>query len=113
MRIKTTTSLIIVGIVFVTAIAFAIQNKGAPEITLDGGSRGKVFFPHHRHQNNLEECNICHNIFPQNLGAITELKRQGKLEKKRVMNHCRGCHRNLSKKGIKAGPISCNKCHEK
>ena len=113
MRLKTTASLIIFGIVFVTAIAVAVQNEGAPEIMVDGGSKGEVFFPHHRHQNNLGDCNICHNIFPKTPGVIKDLKSQGKLEKKQVMNHCRGCHRNLANKGLKAGPTACNNCHAK
>ena len=66
-----------------------------------------------RHQTTLGDCNICHNIFPQKLGVIKDLKNQGRLAKKRVMDHCRGCHRNRVKQGQKAGPTSCRKCHSK
>lgn len=113
LKLKTAALLIIFGILCATAVAVAVQNKGAPEILLDAGSKGKVFFPHHEHQNNLVDCTICHSMFPQKPGIIVDFIRQGKLEKKQVMNHCRGCHRNLSQRGEKAGPTSCNKCHVK
>ena len=94
--------------------AAAIENKGAEQITLDGGSRGVVPFPHFRHQNALADCNACHNLFPQQQGAIVRLKHEGKLVGKQVMNkHCIKCHRAEKKAGKKAGPLSCSKCHQK
>ena len=88
------------------------QNKGAMDIEMEGGTRGKVPFPHHRHQENLGDCKICHSIFPQKLGSIEELKAQGKLEKKYVMNKlCTKCHKETRKAGRETGPLTCSKCH--
>ena len=61
-----------------------VENKGAAEITLPGGKRGPVPFPHHQHQNKLVDCKICHALYPQKSGIIEELKTQGKLKKKPV-----------------------------
>ena len=113
MKSKTILLLVIFGIVFSVAMAAEVQTRGAPNITLDGGSKGMIHFPHRNHQNNLGDCKICHSIFPQKLGIIKKLKAEGKLKKKRVMNNCRGCHRKLVKQGKKAGPTSCRKCHSK
>jgi len=111
--------------IFLTALVFLMligissamvtsdQNKGAPEIRLDAGGKGPVDFPHQRHQQTLGDCNICHNIFPQTLGIIKDLKDQGKLKEKQVMNHCRECHRSMADTGKKTGPTSCQKCHQK
>ena len=109
--------IVILCVVFVlfnaVVIVAGIEKKGSEQITLDGGQRGVVVFPHRQHQTTLGDCNICHNIFPQRPGVIKDLKDQGKLAKKRVMNHCIGCHRNRVKQGQKAGPTSCLKCHKK
>lgn len=90
-----------------------VVKKGPEKITIDGGRKGVIHFPHRTHQNTLGDCRICHDIFPQKLGVIKTLKEQGKLEKKRVMNNCRGCHLKLTKQGKKAGPTTCRKCHSK
>lgn len=90
------------------------QNKGPVNIEIDGGTRGKVPFPHRRHQENLEDCKICHSIFPQKPGSIEDLKAQGKLEKKYVMNKlCTKCHKEMKIAGRKTGPLTCSKCHIK
>ena len=94
-------------------IAAEITEKGPTEIVLDAGTKGSVDFPHQKHQKTLGNCKICHDIFPQKLGIIKTLKDEGKLEKKQVMNNCRGCHSNLAKEGKKAGPTACTKCHSK
>ena len=94
--------------------AAALENKGAAEITLDGGERGVVPFPHHRHQNKLGDCNICHAFFPQEQGAIVRLKKAGKLAPKQIMNkHCIKCHKAEKKAGHEAGPVTCSKCHQR
>ena len=86
---------IIIVVCFVFAVLSAgvtvagITEKGSAEITLDGGRKGTVDFPHQKHQNTLGDCKICHDIFPQKLGVIKALKDEGKLEKKQVMNNCR------------------------
>ena len=94
--------------------AAPVENKGAAEIKIPGGTRGSVLFPHHRHQNKLVDCNICHSVFPQKAGGIQELKSQGKLKKKQVMNKlCTKCHKEKKREGIKTGPTTCTKCHIK
>ena len=113
MRSKTIVLLIISVIIFSVALAAEVQNKGVSDITLDGGGKGNINFPHRSHQDTLGDCNICHDIFPQKQGIIQDLKAQEKLKKKQVMNHCRGCHRNMAEAGKKAGPTSCKKCHVK
>ena len=91
-----------------------VENKGAAEITLPGGTRGPVPFPHHQHQNNLVDCKICHSLYPQKAGIIEELKAAGTLKKKQVMNkQCTKCHKQKKKEGLKAGPTTCAKCHIK
>ncbi|MGD8990321.1 MAG: cytochrome c3 family protein [Desulfobacterales bacterium] len=90
------------------------ENKGAAEITLPGGSRGPVPFPHHQHQDKLVDCNICHSLYPQKAGIIEELKAAGTLKKKQVMNkQCTKCHKQKKTEGLKAGPTTCVKCHIK
>lgn len=94
--------------------AIAMENKGAETISLDGGSRGLVPFPHHRHQSVLGDCQVCHVLFPQEVGGITRLKKEGALVKKQVMNkHCIKCHKAQKKMGNPSGPSTCSKCHVK
>jgi hypothetical protein len=89
-------------------------NRGAPEIVLEGGTSGPVAFPHLRHQEKLTDCNICHAAFPQKAGAIEDLKAQGKLTKKQIMNdQCTKCHRDKKQAGEKSGPTTCTSCHVK
>jgi cytochrome c553 len=90
------------------------QNAGAAEIILEGGTSGKVTFPHQRHQEKLTDCTICHAAFPQKTGAIEELKAQGKLAKKQIMNElCTQCHKEKQRAGEKSGPTTCTTCHVK
>ena len=108
--------LLLVGVFFVgVAAVFAqTQNTGAVEIVLDGGTSGNVTFPHQRHQAKLADCTICHSAFPQKAGAIEELKAQGKLAKKQIMNEqCTKCHKEKKQAGEKAGPTTCTTCHVK
>jgi len=96
------------------AAAGSSQDRGAPEIILEGGTSGKVAFPHQRHQEKLTDCNICHAAFPQKAGAIEELKAQGRLAKKQIMNeHCTKCHKEKKQAGVPAGPTTCTTCHVK
>jgi len=89
-------------------------NRGAAEIVLEGGTSGPVAFPHLRHQEKLTDCNICHAAFPQKAGAIEDLKAQGKLAKKQIMNdQCTKCHRDKKQAGEKSGPTTCTSCHVK
>ena len=117
MKIKLIVVLVSVAalIAFATiASTMASQNKGAAKMDLDGGTRGNVPFPHHQHQENLGDCNICHSVFPQKAGSIAELKAAGKLAKKHVMNKlCTKCHKEKQKNGQKAGPTTCKQFHIK
>ena len=94
--------------------AATVENKGPAQITLQGGERGLVIFPHHRHQNKLGDCKICHTLFPQEPDAIARLKKEGKLVPKQVMNKlCIKCHKAEKRAGHKAGPVTCSKCHHR
>jgi hypothetical protein len=94
--------------------AAAAPDGGAAEIVLDGGDSGAVAFPHRRHQAALADCNLCHSAFPQKPGAIEELKGQGLLKKKQIMNtQCTRCHKERKAAGENAGPTTCTTCHVK
>jgi hypothetical protein len=118
MKIRIFLLLVAVTLVF-AAVSIAlsgapVENKGAAEITLPGGTRGPVPFPHHQHQSNLVDCQICHSLYPQKAGIIEELKAAGTLKKKHVMNkQCTKCHKQKKKEGLKSGPTTCAKCHIK
>ena len=106
--------LVIAGMVLIGAISFAQLNKGAENMELFGGKKGKVPFPHQKHQEQLKDCKICHDVFEQSAGSIEKLKAEGKLKKKQVMNKkCIKCHREKKNAGEKTGPTSCSKCHQK
>jgi hypothetical protein len=95
-------------------MAMAAEKKGAEQIDIDGGTRGKVPFPHHAHQNRLKDCSICHSVFPQESDALRKLKTSGALAPKQVMNkQCINCHRAEKKAGNESGPTTCSKCHLK
>jgi hypothetical protein len=92
----------------------AVEDKGAAQLVLEGGATGNVPFPHHRHQAVLTDCNVCHEVFDRQNGAIEKLKAAGKLEPKEVMNKlCTSCHKEKRLKGEKTGPVTCRKCHVK
>ena len=57
-----------------TAGSMASQNKGAENIKMEGGKRGNVPFPHWQHQAKLNDCQVCHTVFPQEAGSIEALK---------------------------------------
>ncbi len=98
------------------AYAYAIQtaNKGAEQIELYGGKSGPVPFPHLVHQDVIEDCKVCHELFPQKIGAIEKLKASGELQKKQIMNkHCTKCHKKMKTEGQKTGPTTCKSCHIK
>lgn len=89
-------------------------NKGAEIILINGGKARDIHFPHRRHQDSLSDCKICHDLFPAEAGSITELKAQGKLKKKQVMeDHCIACHKKRKAVGQSTGPTSCARCHRK
>ena len=94
--------------------AWTSENRGAPDILLEGGSRGNVPFAHRRHQDALEDCMVCHAVFAQERGSIEMLKSQGKLSGKVVMNQqCIKCHRARKDAAQTSGPVTCSECHER
>ncbi len=98
----------------IAAAAFAIDNKGAENIEIYGGSKGDISFPHHVHQDRLKDCNTCHSVFPQEADAIKKLKDSNQLKKKQVMKkQCIKCHKDQKKAGNPTGPTTCSKCHVK
>ncbi|OQX17056.1 MAG: cytochrome C [Desulfobacteraceae bacterium IS3] len=107
--------LAMIGMLLTAVIAIAAeQSKGAKDMELSGGDKGKVAFPHQKHQEVLGDCKICHDVFPQEPGSIEKLKAAGKLEKKQVMNkQCVKCHKEKENAGVKTGPTACSKCHQK
>jgi len=108
---------VIGGILISTVIMGAgvlAENKGAEIIFLNGGKMRDVHFPHHRHQNALGDCKVCHDLFPARAGSIAELKKQGKLKRKQVMEeHCIACHKKKKAAGDRTGPTSCARCHRR
>ncbi|MCF8068869.1 MAG: cytochrome c family protein [Desulfobacterales bacterium] len=106
-------TVVICSVMLIAAFALAenVQNNGESMMTINGGSRGEVPFPHEKHQQVLGDCNHCHNIFPQEAGAIEKLNADGTLSSKQVMNQCKGCHKTLKDAGKTTGPTKCGDCH--
>ncbi|MBC2711287.1 MAG: cytochrome c3 family protein [Desulfosarcina sp.] len=106
---------IVTALIFILPMAAAsAANRGPDQIDIFGGERGKIPFPHAKHQDNLKDCNICHSVFPQEADAIKTLKAQGTLKKKKVMNlQCIKCHKQEKKAGKPHGPVTCSTCHVK
>jgi hypothetical protein len=86
---------------------------GPEAFVIDGGRFGNVPVPHRLHQEKLNDCNLCHGLFPQKSGSISQLKESGKLKKRQVMNQCTDCHQKFKKEDKKAGPTSCSGCHSR
>ena len=107
----------VVGIIlsgFVSTIGLAMENKGAADMQIDGGSRGAVPFPHRIHQDKIGDCKTCHAVFPQEPQSLSRLKKSGQMKPKEVMNKlCVKCHKAEKKAGNKTGPTTCSKCHLK
>jgi len=108
--------LIACALLFVLALpaATAAAKQGPENITIFGGSRGKVPFPHAQHQKRLKDCNICHSVFPQEADAIQKMKESGALKPKKVMNlQCIKCHKAGKRAGKPHGPVTCSTCHKR
>ena len=89
-------------------------SQGAAQMVLQGGNSGNVPFPHHRHQESQVDCMVCHELFPQEAGAVDRLKEGGQLKAKQVMNKlCVKCHRENKKARKPTGPVTCKTCHIK
>jgi len=97
---------------FISTIGLAMENKGAADVEIDGGSRGVVPFPHRIHQEKIDDCKTCHAVFPQKPQSLAKLKKIGQMKPKAVMNKlCIKCHKADKKAGNNAGPTKCSKCH--
>lgn len=107
------TSLPLIVLALTACIALALET-GAPQMDLEGGSRGRVPFPHQAHQQTLTDCQVCHAVFAQKTGAIKAAVDAGELKKKEVMNkQCIKCHRERKRAGQPSGPTSCTQCHKR
>lgn len=105
---------IALGLLWAGSVSAQTSEKGAKDITLNGGMQGKVPFPHHAHQAVIADCKTCHDTFPQKAGAIDEMKKAGSLKSKLVMNVlCVKCHREKKAANEKTGPLVCTQCHIK
>lgn len=91
----------------------AAQYSGAEIVVFEKGKMAQVAFPHHLHQEKLNnDCNACHDLFPMKGGVIKEMIVQEKLKKQQVMNSkCIQCHKDRSQAGLSAGPTKCTACH--
>jgi hypothetical protein len=112
---KILTTGLILAMAVAGGLAAAEGGKGADAMVLDGGSRGPVPFGHHRHQAELGDCNLCHDVFPREAGSIERLKADGALKAKSdVMNKlCINCHRAKKTAGAATGPLTCAQCHQR
>jgi hypothetical protein len=113
MRRRTLAGILAASLLSVLSVAVA-ANRGPGQIDIYGGSSGKVPFPHAQHQERIADCNVCHSVFPQEIGAIKTLKAEGKLKPKKVMNlQCIKCHKQEKQAGNPHGPLTCTSCHVK
>lgn len=103
---------ICVGLSLIPVPGIMAQDPGRPELTINAGSKGPVFFKHQLHQTVVGDCGVCHKDFEKKAGALDEAKKTGALQAKQVMNKtCLACHREKRKAGEKSGPTNCSACH--
>lgn len=89
-------------------------DTGPAEIDIYGGSLGNVPFPHAQHQERIEDCKVCHSVFPQEKDAIKKMIDNGAMKAKKVMNtQCIKCHKQEKRAGKPHGPLTCKTCHVK
>lgn len=105
----------VIGFIVMPSLAGAQQNpeRGAGVIKLNsGGAMAEVTFPHHVHQNAVNNCNACHSVFPMTPSIIKEKISLQEFRKQQVMNGtCLECHKAMMKAGETTGPVVCNQCH--
>ena len=114
--IRHTLSFVFAATLLVALASAAVQatTQGPEQITIFGGSRGKVPFPHAQHQVRIKDCSVCHSLFPQEPDALKKMKAQGDLKPKKVMNaQCIRCHRADKRAGQPHGPLTCKTCSQK
>lgn len=120
---KTTVLAVLMAVVLIGSLSPAINavspeaggeqsDKGAAMIQMESGRLPAVAFPHRQHQSRIDDCNVCHRMFPQKRGAIRSMQEEGELKKQAVMNdNCIACHKEKRKDGAPSGPLSCTGCH--
>ena len=116
MRKKSACLIVVAAFVFLGLFSIAHGDnaeKGAKIIVIEKGRMPQVTFPHHKHQEALENnCNACHDLFPKQPGIIKQLIIQKTLRNQQVMNgKCIRCHKEKKAAGEKAGPTKCTQCH--
>lgn len=81
---------------FVAISLFAGSALAADFVDLPA-SKGKVHFPHKKHQEMLKDCIKCHEKGPGKIAGLDQTW---------AHKVCRGCHADMKK-----GPVKCNECH--
>lgn len=104
-------SSVIFFLIILCTFVYSEMETGEAVMELPSGKRKSVIFPHKTHQETLDDCAICHKLFPMEKSAIRSLIKKGALKKKIVMNQCKGCHKALAKEKKNTGPTSCKACH--
>lgn len=111
---KAVLCLFVLFAVLVGNMAFSDQAKTIKAvIELVAGDKGDVTFPHEKHRKAIEDCMICHKMYPQKPESISGEMKAGRIQKKQVMTSCLSCHRSMKAENKKTGPTSCNECHKK
>jgi hypothetical protein len=101
-------------LLFYFSTVFAEGKKNTGKMMLHAGGSGEVPFDHSQHKTALKDCDLCHQLFPQEVGSIQETIKAGKLKPKQAMNTlCIACHREKANAGVKTGPVTCTRCHIK
>ncbi|MBF0204976.1 MAG: cytochrome c3 family protein, partial [Desulfamplus sp.] len=91
-------------IILTVALVIASENRGQEILKIDATSKGEVTFPHKQHQDQLKDCKLCHDTFPQKPGIIKEMKSKKELKGKQVMNQvCIKCHKDYKADGKEYG----------
>ncbi len=113
MKSASVLALVLVSIVCSAAVLAVELNQSVDEMVLKGGRFGNVPFGHKTHHAAINDCTMCHDLFPKARGSIARLKSEGRLYRRQVMNQCTSCHFDRAKKGKKTGPTRCGGCHRK
>jgi Spy/CpxP family protein refolding chaperone len=104
--------LLAAAVFLASSLAAAASNKGAAHFVINAGSMPGISFPHRLHQDNNPDCQVCHRLFPEQIGALNRLKQEKTLKRMQVMNTvCIACHRQNRAAGKEAGPVICRGCH--
>ena len=93
------------------SLAYAKTESGKAEINLSTGKKKSVQFPHKTHQTKLQNCSLCHDMFPMEENSIKNMIDKGDVKKKTIMNNCKACHKKMKKAGETTGPTGCSGCH--